>query len=44
MGPPEAVLQPETLEAVYACRLLVDRSPVGNLPRITLVPRKFAAP
>ena len=41
MGPPHAVLNFETLEETYNCKLLVDTSPLGNLPRVTLVPRKF---
>ncbi|MDJ0856590.1 MAG: heme ABC transporter ATP-binding protein [Desulfobacterales bacterium] len=41
MGTPEAVLHFETLEAVYDCKLLVDRSPLGDFPRITVVPDKF---
>ena len=41
MGTPGAVLNFETLEETYNCQLLVDSSPLGNLPRVTLVPRKF---
>ncbi|MGD9122406.1 MAG: ABC transporter ATP-binding protein, partial [Desulfobacterales bacterium] len=41
MGTPRAVLNFETLEETYNCQLLVDSSPLGNLPRVTLVPRKF---
>jgi iron complex transport system ATP-binding protein len=41
MGTPNAVLNFETLEETYNCQLLVDSSPLGNLPRVTLVPRKF---
>jgi iron complex transport system ATP-binding protein len=41
MGTPSAVLNFETLEETYNCQLLVDSSPLGNLPRVTLVPRKF---
>jgi len=40
-GPPEAVLTFETLERAYGCTLLVDESPLGKLPRVTLVPGKF---
>ncbi len=41
MGTPGAVLNFETLEETYNCQLLVDSSPLGNLPRVTLVPSKF---
>ncbi|MBW2469915.1 MAG: heme ABC transporter ATP-binding protein [Deltaproteobacteria bacterium] len=44
MGTPRAVLNFETLEETYNCQLLVDSSPLGNLPRVTLVPRKFLKP
>ncbi|MDF0675379.1 MAG: ABC transporter ATP-binding protein [Nitrospira sp.] len=36
LGCPEAVIEPETLEAVYRCRVLVDRHPGTGLPRVTL--------
>jgi iron complex transport system ATP-binding protein len=41
MGPPDAVLDYKTLEATYDCKLLVDTSPLGNFPRVTVVPQKF---
>jgi iron complex transport system ATP-binding protein len=41
MGAPSEVLTPENLEAAYGCRLMVDESPFGGLPRVTLVPGKF---
>ncbi len=41
MGSPPEVLNFKTLEETYNCKLLVDNSPLGNLPRVTLVPRKF---
>ena len=44
MGTPHAVLNFKTLEDTYNCKLLVDHSPLGNLPRVTLVPRKFLKP
>ncbi|MGD2099732.1 MAG: ABC transporter ATP-binding protein [Desulfobacterales bacterium] len=44
LGTPHAVLNFETLENTYNCKLLVDSSPLGNLPRVTLVPRKFLKP
>jgi iron complex transport system ATP-binding protein len=40
-GRPTDVLTYETLEKVYGCTLLVDQSPLGDFPRITLVPGKF---
>jgi len=40
-GPPHEVLTFETLEQTYDCTLLVDRSPLGELPRVTLVPGKY---
>ena len=41
MGLPAEVLTFETLEKAYECPLLVDKSPLGNCQRVTLVPRKF---
>jgi iron complex transport system ATP-binding protein len=41
IGTPREVLTFERLEAVYGCAILVDESPLGGTPRITLVPRKF---
>ena len=41
MGRPSEVLTYETLEKVYGCTLVVDQSPLGDFPRITLVPGKF---
>lgn len=41
MGSPDAVLNFQTLEETYGCKLLVDTSPLGNLPRVTLVPHKY---
>lgn len=40
-GRPEEVLTYETLENAYDCKLLVDTSPLGDFPRITLVPQRF---
>jgi len=40
-GLPKEVLTYGTLEEAYGCTLLVDESPIGNFPRITLVPEKF---
>ncbi len=36
LGPPQDVIQPEVLEAVYGCKVLVDRHPDSGLPRVTL--------
>ena len=41
LGRPADVLNFQTLEDAYDCKLLVDESPVGHFPRVTLVPRKF---
>lgn len=41
MGPPEEILSFKTLEDTYGCKLLVDNSPLGNFPRVTVVPDKF---
>ncbi|MEA3427958.1 MAG: ABC transporter ATP-binding protein [Thermodesulfobacteriota bacterium] len=42
MGRPDEVLTFKALEETYGCTLLVDKSPVGKFPRITLVPQKFS--
>lgn len=36
LGSPEEVICPDVLEAVYHCRVLVDRHPTSGLPRVTL--------
>jgi iron complex transport system ATP-binding protein len=41
LGRPKEVLTYQTLEDVYGCKLLVDESPLGQSPRITLVPQKL---
>jgi len=41
VGAPGEVLTFETLEEVYQCPILVDESPLGATPRITLVPHRF---
>jgi iron complex transport system ATP-binding protein len=41
IGLPHEVLNLKTLEETYDCKLLVDKSPLGNLPRVTVVPHKF---
>jgi iron complex transport system ATP-binding protein len=38
-GTPEEVVRPEHLEAIYGCRLQVDRNPVSGKPRVTPVSR-----
>jgi iron complex transport system ATP-binding protein len=40
MGAPNAVLDYNVLERVYGCTLLVDESPLGNYPRVHLVPER----
>jgi len=40
MGLPEDVLTYKILEEAYGCNLLVDRSPLGEFQRVTLVPGK----
>ena len=40
-GPPAEVITFRQLEKTYGCHLLVDDSPVGGFPRITLVPGRF---
>jgi len=42
LGPPAEVLRREILEETYGCRLLIDQSPVGNVPRVNLIPEKFS--
>lgn len=39
LGKPKDVLTCHMLEKTYNCKLLVDESPVGSFPRVTLVPR-----
>jgi len=41
IGPPETVLTYQNLERSYGCTVLVDKSPMGEVPRVTLVPGKF---
>ncbi|NGZ03874.1 MAG: iron ABC transporter ATP-binding protein, partial [Nitrospira sp. WS238] len=43
IGRPDEVIQPETLETVYGCRVLVDRHPQTGLPRVTLPRHNLAA-
>lgn len=41
LGRPEEVIEPEVLESVYRCRVLVDRHPSTGLPRVTLPGRSL---
>lgn len=40
-GEPEEVLSESELERAYSCKMLVDKNPVSQGPRINLVPEKF---
>ena len=42
LGAPDEVIEPEVLESVYRCRVLVDRHPSSGLPRITLPGRQLS--
>lgn len=41
IGRPGEVIDFETLEKTYGCILMVDQSPLGDFPRVTLVPGRF---
>jgi iron complex transport system ATP-binding protein len=41
LGAPRAVLAYDLLEKVYGCALLVDQSPLGDYPRVHLVPGRY---
>jgi iron complex transport system ATP-binding protein len=41
IGLPPDVLSLANLEKIYGCKLLVDESPLGGFPRITLVPGRY---
>ncbi len=41
IGRPDSVLTYQQLEKTYGCEVLVDQSPLGKFPRITLVPNRF---
>jgi iron complex transport system ATP-binding protein len=41
IGLPPEVLSFEKLEQTYGCKLLVDESPLGGFPRVTLVPGRY---
>jgi iron complex transport system ATP-binding protein len=40
IGTPHEVITYANLESIYGCTVLVDQSPLGPYPRITLVPHK----
>ena len=42
-GRPADVLTFDTLEEAYGCVLLVDESPLGGFPRVSVVPERFLA-
>ncbi|MFZ1984903.1 MAG: ABC transporter ATP-binding protein [Desulfatitalea sp.] len=44
LGAPREVLDFALLEKVYGCPLLVDKSPLGDYPRVHLVPGRYLAP
>ncbi|MBU0729613.1 MAG: ABC transporter ATP-binding protein, partial [Proteobacteria bacterium] len=41
LGTPQQVLGKEQLEATYGCRMYVDESPLGDVPRVMPVPKEF---
>jgi iron complex transport system ATP-binding protein len=41
LGDPHTVLAYELLEKAYGCTLLVDKSPIGDYPRVHLVPGRY---
>jgi iron complex transport system ATP-binding protein len=43
-GRPADVLTYEQLEQAYGCPVLVDENPLGRVPRVTLVPKRFLRP
>ena len=40
-GSPDQVIDYDLLEQVYGCKLLVDQSPLGEYPRVHLVPKRY---
>ncbi len=42
-GSPGEVMRYDLLEQVYGCPLVVDRSPMGEYPRVHLVPERYLA-
>ena len=43
-GLPAEVLKAELLADAYECPVLIDEGPVGQIPRATVVPRRFRSP
>jgi iron complex transport system ATP-binding protein len=43
-GPPREVIHYDLLEQVYGCKLVVDQSPLGDYPRVHLVPKRYFNP
>ncbi|HEN20557.1 MAG TPA: heme ABC transporter ATP-binding protein [Desulfobacteraceae bacterium] len=41
LGPPNEVLTFQAIENAYECTVLVDKNPLGDFPRVTLVPEKY---
>ncbi|MBL0716996.1 MAG: ABC transporter ATP-binding protein [Desulfosarcina sp.] len=41
IGCPADVLTLKNLEKTYGCNLLIDKNPVGQYPRVNIVPQKF---
>jgi iron complex transport system ATP-binding protein len=41
LGTPYQVLTQNTLESVYGCRLVTDKSRLGDFPLITPIPERF---
>lgn len=41
LGTPDQVINFDLLEKIYGCALLVDESPLGQYPRVHLVPRRY---
>lgn len=41
IGTPKEVFVPEFIEKSYGCDMLIEKNPVGDVPRVTLVPEKF---
>lgn len=41
IGTPKQVIDYDLLEQVYGCKLVVDQSPLGDYPRVHLVPKRY---
>ena len=44
LGTPEEILRPDLLQAVYGCRLRVERDPVNGRPRVLPIPGRDGDP